>query len=128
MENYQENKKEIFKNIFKGIGISMLFTIICLFMFSVILTYTNISENTIVPVIVVITAISILIGSSIGNNKIKKNGIINGGLIGGGYILILYLISSLLNVRFGLNLQSVIMIIIGIVFGILGGIIGVNKK
>ena len=128
MENYQENKKEVFKNIFKGIGIAMLFTIICLFIFSIILTYTNVSENTILPVIVIITAISILIGSSIGNNKIRKNGIINGGVIGGGYILILYLVSSLLNVKFGLNIQSIIMIVVGIIFGMLGGIIGVNKK
>ena len=106
----------------------MLFTVICLFIFSIILTYTNISEATIVPVIIVVTAISILIGSSIGNIKIKKNGILNGALVGGGYILILYLISSLLNVRFSLNIQSVIMIAVGVVFGIIGGIIGVNKK
>ena len=52
----------------------------------------------------------------------------NGALIGGGYILILYLISSILNVRFTLNVQSIIMIVVGILFGILGGIIGVNKK
>ena len=127
-ETYQESSKGIVKNLFKGIGIAMLFTVVCLLIFSFILTYTNISENTITPVIIVVTAISILIGSSIGNINIKKNGILNGALIGGGYILILYLISSLLNVRFGLNLQSAIMIVVGIVFGILGGIIGVNKK
>ena len=128
METYQESGKGTIKNILIGIGISMLFTVVCLLIFSFILTYTNISENTIVPVILVVTAISILIGSSIGNIKIKKNGILNGALVGGGYILILYLISSLLNVRFSLNLQSAIMIAVGIVFGIIGGIIGVNKK
>ena len=128
METYQESGKGIIKNIFIGIGIAMLFTVVCLLIFSFILTYTNIGENTIVPVIIVITAISILIGSSIGNIKIKKNGILNGALVGGGYILILYFVSSLLNARFGLNLQSAIMIAVGIIFGILGGIIGVNKK
>ena len=106
----------------------MIFTIVCLFIFSVLLTYTNISESTIIPVILVVTAISILIGSSIGNTKIKKNGILNGAFVGGGYILILYLISSTLNVRFSLNVQSIIMIVVGILFGMLGGIIGVNKK
>ena len=128
METYQESNKGIVKNIFKGIGIAMIFTVICLLIFSFILTYTNISESTITPVIIVVTAISILIGSSVGNNKIKKNGILNGALVGGGYILILYLISSLLNVRFSLNVQSAIMIMVGIVFGILGGIIRVNRK
>ena len=67
-------------------------------------------------------------GSSFANMNIKKNGILNGGVIGGAYILILYIISSLLNWNFGLNMQSVIMILVGIIFGILGGIIGVNKK
>ena len=90
--------------------------------------YTNIQENVINPVIMILTAISILIGSSIGNAKIRKNGLINGGIIGGAYILIIYLISSILNWRFSLNVQSIIMIVVSIIFGILGGIIGVNKK
>lgn len=60
--------------------------------------------------------------------KIRRNGLLNGGFVGGIYILILYIISSLLNWKFGLNMQSIIMIIVGTIFGILGGIIGVNKK
>lgn len=116
------------KNIFKGTGISLLITFIMLIIFSIILTYTNVSENTITPVILIVTAISILIGSSIGNIKLQKNGILNGALVGGAYILILYLISSLLNWKFSLNIQSIIMIIVGIIFGIFGGIVGVNKK
>ena len=76
----------------------------------------------------VVTGISILIGSSMGNKNIKKNGIINGAIIGGAYIVILYCISSILNWKFALSLQSIIMIAIGVIFGILGGIVGVNKK
>ena len=53
-------KMENIKNIFKGVAISLISTMILLFVFSVILTYTNVSENTITPVIIVITAISIL--------------------------------------------------------------------
>lgn len=115
-------------NIAKGVGIALLSTFILLLIFSLLLTYTEMSEIIINPVIIVITAISILIGSSIGNIKIKKNGLLNGGIIGAVYILTIYLISSILNWEFGLNLQSIIMIAIGMIFGILGGIIGVNKK
>lgn len=128
METYKDNKSDIFKSLAIGIGISFITTIILLLIFAVVLTYTNVSENTITPVILIATAISILLGSSIGNIKIKKNGILNGAIIGGSYILILYLLSSILNARFGLNAQSIIMICIGVIFGILGGIIGVNKK
>lgn len=128
MEVNQGVENKTMKNIAKGVGISLIATCIMLLIFSILLTYTNISENIIDTVIIIITAISILIGSSIGNLKIKKNGLLNGAMIGGFYILIIYLISSILNWRFSLNMQSLIMIIIGVVFGILGGIIGVNKR
>ena len=115
-------------NIAKGVVIALLTTFILLLILATILTYTEVKETIMNPVIIVITAISILIGSSIGNIKIKKNGLMNGALIGGIYILTIYLISSILNWRFGLNLQSIIMIITGMIFGVVGGIIGVNKK
>ena len=114
-------------SIAKGTVVALITTIILLVIFAAILTYTNVSESTIDPVIIVITAISILIGSSIGNMKIRRNGILNGALIGGIYIVTIYLISSILNRNFGLNLQSIIMIVVGMIFGVLGGIIGVNQ-
>ena len=128
MENMQVNENKTIKNILKGVGISLIATVTMLIIFSIILTYTNIQESAINPVIMIITAISILIGSSLGNTKIRKNGLINGGIIGGIYIITIYLISSILNWKFSLNIQSIIMIITAVVFGILGGIIGVNRK
>ncbi len=122
------NMENTITNIAKGVGIALLTTFALLIIFAIILTYTQVSENIINPVIIVITAISILIGSSIGNIKMKKNGLLNGALIGGIYIFTIYLISSILNWKFGLEMQSIIMIAIGMIFGILGGIIGVNKK
>ncbi len=128
MENLQINENRTIKNIIKGTGIALITTLVLLLIFSIILTYTNIDEKVINPVIMIVTAISILLGSSLGNIKIKKNGLINGGIIGAIYIITIYLISSILNWKFSLNLQSIFMIIIAIVFGILGGIIGVNRK
>lgn len=124
MENYSNSVR----NIFKGVIISMVSTLILLFVYSLVLTYTSIEENTIGPVIIVITSISILIGSSIGNLKLNKNGIMNGAIVGGIYFLLLYCISSLLSFQFNINLRSIILIFSGIIFGIVGGIIGVNKK
>lgn len=128
MQVSKEFESNVFIQILKGVGISLIFTFILLLIFAAILTFTNVSQSTIDPVIIVITGISILIGSSIGNIKIKKNGLINGGIIGGIYMIIIYLISSTLNWKFGLNMQSIIMISVGVIFGILGGIFGVNKK
>lgn len=123
-----EVQNKLFVNIMKGVGIALLSTVVSLMIFSVILTYTNISEQVINPVTIVITGISILIGSSIGNIKIKKNGLINGALVGLFYMVIIYLVSSILNWNFSFNLYSIIFIVVGVIFGMLGGIIGVNRK
>ena len=117
-----------FRYILKGVIISIISTLIFLFIFSLILTYTNVSEKLITPVIIVITAISIFIGSTIGNLKMNKNGLINGGAIGGIYLISIYVISSIMSQNFTLNMQSIIMIIIGIICGMFGGIIGVNSR
>lgn len=119
---------ERLKNIIKGVIISIIFTLIILFIFSIILTYTNISESFITPVIIVTTAISIFIGSSIGNFKMNKNGLLNGAMIGGIYLISIYLLSGIVNHNFSLSTQSIIIIVAGIVCGMFGGIIGVNKK
>lgn len=126
MESAEKLNDKNYIQILKGIGIALITTFIFLLVLAIILTYTNVSEDIINPTIIIITAVSILIGSTLSNLKIKKNGLINGGIIGGVYIILLYIFSSVFNENFSLNLQSIIMIITGIAFGILGGIIGVN--
>ena len=128
MNQTQIKEENMIINVLKGAGIALLTTVILLIIFSLLLTYTNIQENVINPVIIMITAVSILIGSSIGIGKMKKDGLINGAIVGVVYMIVIYLISSILNWEFKLNIQSIIMIGIGIAFGILGGIIGVNRK
>ena len=114
-------------SIIKVVTISIIFTLICLLIFSLVLAYTNVSESFTAPVIIIVTAISIFVGSSIGNLKMRKNGLLNGALIGGIYLTTLYLISGLISKNFTLTLQSTIMIISGMICGMFGGIIGVNK-
>ncbi len=128
MEKTDKLNNKNYINILKGLGIALIITFIFLLILAIVLTYTNASEDIINPTIITITAISILIGSSISNMKIKKNGLINGGIVGGLYIILIYLFSSILNESFTLTIQSIVMIVIGIAFGVLGGIIGVNKS
>lgn len=122
-----ENTNNLIR-IIKGTLISIVATLILLIIFSAILTYTNISESTIPTVIIVLTAIGILMGSHITTAHIRKNGIINGALVGGIYIIILYLISSIVTKEFSLNKYSIIMMATSLLIGALGGIIGVNRK
>ena len=95
-------------------------------LFATILTYSNIPESTITPIVIIITAISILIGSAKSTRNINKNGMINGGMVGLIYITFLYVSSSIVFSGLQLSLKSIIMIISAILAGIIGGIIGVN--
>lgn len=125
------NKKEETNNwvcIGKGLLIAVILTIVLLLIFSILLTYTSIQETTIAPVVVTISGLSILAGSSIGMIHISKNGMVYGAIVGCLYVLTLYLLSSFLGNSFTLNSVAILFIIVGIVTGAIGGIIGVNRK
>ena len=128
MNNIQSEKtNNTIVKLGKGLLISILVTLLAIFIFSILLAYTNISERVIPIVIIIMTFISILIGSIISMRKVSNNGMINGAIIGGTYVMLHYLISSILNTGFGLNVYTIIMVIAGIISGIIGGIIGVNS-
>ncbi len=112
--------------IVKGSTIAILITLILLLITSIILTYSNISEGIIPATIIIISAISILIGSMMSTMHIKKNGLLNGALVGAIYIIVVYIISSIFITGFNLNLKSVIMLVSSIIAGMVGGIVGVN--
>lgn len=126
-ENIIENGNNV-KRVIKGSAFSIIITLIGLLIYSLLLSYTSVQENTMPTIIIIITAISILIGSTISTSNIKKNGIVNGMLVGIIYIATIYLISSIITGNFLLSSNSIIMIIASILTGALGGIIGVNKK
>ena len=123
-----EKKTSRIVNIIKGTIIAIILSITALIIFSIILTNTELEESTIKPVIIAITSFSIFIGSIISVSKIEKKGIINGALVGLIYILFMYILSSIVNSSFGLNLSSIILIALATIGGMIGGIIGVNIK
>ena len=104
--------------IIKGSMLSIILSVILLTIFAFLLTYTTISETTITPVVLTITGVSILIGSTVSSRKIKKNGLMYGGVIGLVYILILYLASSLCITGFSLSGSSFIMLAVGVIMGV----------
>ncbi len=114
IQNITTEESELKKNIariIKGTIFSILISLVLLLIYALILTYTNISENTIMPVVTIIVAISILTGSIISVLKIRKNGLINGGIVGLAYVIFLYIASSMCLVGFSLTLNSFILLL-----------------
>src|SRR5574344_1073722 len=87
----QENN---FIRLIKGSVVAIAITLFGLIIVSLILSYTNISEKACMPIVFILTGISIFIGSNISVRKIKSNGIVNGGAVGLIYILAIYILSS----------------------------------
>ena len=83
--------------IIKGSIVAVIITLALLLVFSFLLAYTNLSEEVLSPVIIAISAISILVGSIISSMKIRRQGLINGGFVGLIYIATIYLISSIVR-------------------------------
>lgn len=120
MENY--------KILIKNLIISILITLILLLVLSIILSLTDVSENIMGISIIFISSFSILFGAFLSSKKIKEKGIIYGSILGLSYIILIYLLSSILNGNFNLSLNSLYMCLGGLLGGALGGVLGVNLK
>ena len=127
-EMNSEGTKGNLIRILKGSAFSIVITLVLLLIYSALLTYTSLNENTMPIFVIAITAISILAGSLISSINIKKNGLTNGAMVGLIYILAIYLLSSVISKNFSLNMYSIIMVIASVMTGAIGGIIGVNRK
>ncbi len=118
--------KNNFLKILKGSLISIIISFAVLLITALILRYTNIPENVITIIIMVVSAISIMIGSIFATRKLNKNGLLNGTLVGITYFIILYILSSIFVTGFSINAKTMITLFLTILFGMIGGIIGIN--
>ncbi len=129
MEDLNENGGgNKFLLMVKGICISMILSLLMMLVLSMVLSFSNVKESVIMPTVIFISAFSILVSSFLVAKRIENKGMIYGSLLGLIYMLILYLLSSILNFDFSLNANAVVMITFGIVGGAIGGVLGVNLK
>jgi len=71
-----------FVKIIIGSGVAILMSILLLLIIAILLAYTNVPESIIAPSIIIVSALSILVGSLLSSIRIRKQGIINGGIVG----------------------------------------------
>ena len=127
MENLEYYENTNFLKIFlKAIIVSVFCSLFLILILSFLVSNTNLKENIINPSIIFISAVSILIGGFLVSKKIKKKGILWGALLGVIYMAIMYIVSSLMNMNFSIDMTAFMMIGFGILGGAIGGILGVN--
>ena len=127
MENLEYYENTNFLKIFlKAIIVSVFCSLFLILILSFLVSNTNLKENIINPSVIFISAVSILIGGFLVSKKIKKKGILWGALLGVIYMAIMYIVSSLMNMNFSIDMTAFMMIGFGILGGAIGGILGVN--
>jgi len=115
-------------DVIRGIVLSYIITIPIFIIFSIILTYVDYPEKLINPVVVVTTVISILAAGIYINRNARSRGWLNGGIAGFVYMLVLYLIGSIIFNDFSVNRYVLTMFAIGILTGCIGGMLGINIR
>lgn len=116
------------KTIFKNIFVSYAITLILFFIFAFVVTYTNVPYSIVSPTSIFITIISIVMVGILGGKNSTEKGWLTGCITGLLYMLILYIIGSIVYKNPGISSNGIWMIIIGIISGALGSIIGINNK
>ena len=116
------------KLFFKETIFSVLLSILLIFALSIVISKTTVSENVIIPGIIVISSFSIMFGSIRVSRKRERNGMVNGTILGLIYMGSMYIISSIILKDFSITANSIIMVTFGIICGGIGGILGVNFK
>lgn len=111
-------------------GMAMAFAITCIIFigFGILLTYTDLSEDSLPLVSLVCTALSAAAAGYDWAACMKKKGLLWGLAAGAVYTVLLYLITSLAANSFALQFSGVMTLIVALAGGSIGGILGVNRK
>lgn len=120
--------QNIFVRIAKGILVSIVVSICCLILVSVVTLFTenNYIETHIQYIMVAITLISIFIGSVWATRHTESMGLIVGMIVGLLYVLFSMIISYALNQDSIIFLIVISKILAGLGAGAMGGLVGVN--
>ncbi len=117
----------VFFDFVKGIVIAIIVSLGLVVLFAFILKGFSLPDSVITPVTMIIKALSVVLGSLVavkGNSK----GLVKGVSFGAIYIVVAFLIFSLLAGSFSVGLSGLLDLLSAIACGGIVGIIKVNRK
>lgn len=121
-----KEKTNIFKLLFASL-VSAVVSLGLILLFALFIKWFNLSDGVIAPINIVIKIISIAVGVIIVTRD-GKSGIKKGSMVGAIYIILCYIIFSVLLGNFSLSLSNLWDVLLGVVSGGILGVIFVNIK
>ena len=114
--------------LLKNTAVGFVLTIVLLFLVSVLGVFASLPEAVTKLLVSAVAYTSIGICGCRAARHVHSGGLISGAISGLIYIIVLYLIGSIVNGSFSLSSTSLITALISILSGAVGGIIGVNIR
>lgn len=116
-----------FKTLCLGVLFAYSITVFVFLIYSILLTYTDITERFLNAVVITTIGISAFIAGAETSKSQKSRGIFWGLLAGSFYIffvvVLMYTLSDILNIG-----RAILFLVISLITGGLGGIVGINFK
>lgn len=112
----------------KGVLISLLISALCIVLYGLILTLTELTESSMPTVILIISIVSIALAAIYVAMKVESKGWLHGAITGLLYMVILLLLSLLFKTGISIGKFIIFRVLMGFVVGALAGIIGINLK
>lgn len=111
-------------------GMAVAYGITCIFFigYGILLTYTEVSEESLPLVALVCTAISSAIAGYDWAKCRKKKGLVFGLLAGLVYAVLLFMVTAVAGGGFSLGMSKLMTLVVALAGGAIGGILGVNGK
>lgn len=120
-------KENVFFDFLKGIIVSVILSFALIIVFALLLKWLDLSDVWIVPVTLIIKAVSVLAGSLVaikGNSK----GLIKGAVFGAIYVCLAFVIFGFLAGSFTFDVGLLLDFAFASLLGAIVGIIKVNKN
>ncbi len=114
--------------LLKGTSIAYAVTLIVFIIYSIILTYTDTTEENLSTVIMITVVVSVLISGFDTARGVKNKGLIWGLVAGFTYSAIMIIVGFCIVPDYKLSVNSLINLVLGLAGGGFGGIIGINTK
>lgn len=120
------DKKALMVNVSKGVLRGVILTTVCLVIYSIIMNFVDMSPKTTSVVYMVITSLSILLGSVYSSRINGENGWIVGLLVALIYMALLIIVTALVNGGLVFTTLILVQLILALLVGVFSGMLGIN--
>ena len=124
----EKKNNNLCKGFFGGMAIALSLTAVVFLLCAVLITYTDMTENSVSIISVVVSAVSTFIVGFKTASKAEKGGMVYGFVSALIYIMFVLLVLSTAQKDFVLSTIRIFSVIISLVCGSIGGILGINTK